>query len=218
MATEILCMKTIRQKPIEKVWCDFQSELGLSDEQVEQFKTYADLLMMRNQEINLTAIQDLSGIVRQHFMDSIVLREAVDLTKIQSICDVGTGAGFPGLPLKILFPHLRLILIEVTKKKQQFLEEIVRILGLEDVEICDLDWRTFLRTTQYKVDLFISRAALDEVELSRAFRSSCFFRNITVVYWVTDQWEADPKVAKHCKRLFTYKLGRKTRKLAFLNA
>ncbi|MFA6527545.1 MAG: 16S rRNA (guanine(527)-N(7))-methyltransferase RsmG [Candidatus Babeliales bacterium] len=211
-------MKPVRQKPAEKVWADLQTDLGLSDLHIGQFQKYAELLMARNQEINLTAIEDLSGIVRQHFIDSVALRDAIDLTTITSICDVGTGAGFPGLPLKILFPHLKVTLIEVTKKKQQFLTEVIQMLGLENVEICDVDWRTFLRTTQHEIDLFVTRAALDEVELTRAFRASCPYRNATIVYWVTDVWEPNPKVAGYVKQLVTYKLAKKIRKLAFLKA
>ena len=211
-------MKTLRQKPAEKVWADFQAELGLSDQQCEQFQKYAELLMARNQEINLTAIDDLSGIVRQHFIDSLALRNAIDLRTITSLCDVGSGAGFPGLPLKIMFPHLKVTLIEVTKKKQLFLTEVIQALCLENVEVCDLDWRTFLRTTEYAIDLFVSRAALDEVELARAFRASCHYRNATVVYWVTDLWEVSLKIASYVKQLVVYKLGKKMRKLAFLKA
>lgn len=209
-------MKTIRQKPAERVWADLQESLGLSDQTLGQFQQYAELLMQRNQEINLTAIEDLSGIVRQHFLDSVALRDAVDMTKVTTICDVGTGAGFPALPLKILFPHLKVILIEVTKKKQQFLADVIKALGLDDVQLCDMDWRTFLRTTQHDIDLFVTRAALDEVELCRAFRASCPYRNATVVYWVTDLWEPDQKVTPYLSQLVPYKLGKKLRKLAFL--
>jgi len=206
----------LRQKPEEKIWIDFQKESGLTDEQIEKFQAYASLLLQRNEEFNLTAIRDLSGVVRQHFQDSLAVRDFVDLKTISTIADVGSGPGFPGLPLKIVFPHLKVILLEVTKKKQQFLTEVIDLLGLENVEICDLDWRTFLRTTSDGVDLFVTRAALDEVELSRAFRTSCPYNTSTIVYWVAEGWEPSPKVADLVQKIETYKLGKKTRRLAFL--
>lgn len=211
-------MKTLRQKPADKVWTDLQTDLDLTDQQIVAFQTYAEMLMERNKEINLTAINDLSGIVRQHFTDSLALRNAVDMTAVKSICDVGTGAGFPSLPLKILFPHLKVTLIEVTKKKQLFLAEVIAALGLEDVQICDNDWRTFLRTTQHDIEIFVTRAALDEMELSRAFRASCHYRNATIVYWVTDEWQPNPKIVPNITKYVSYKLGKKIRKLAFLKA
>jgi len=208
----------VRQKPEEKIWADFKQESGVTDEQLEKIQSYAMLLLQRNEEFNLTAIRELSGVVRQHFQDSIALRDFVDLTKITTICDIGTGPGFPGLPLKILFPHLKVILLEVTKKKQQFLSEVISLLGLEDVEICDLDWRTFVRTTSYDIDLFVTRAALNETELSRAFRATCPYNKAPIVYWVSEEWEVIPKFADLVTKIETYKLGKKTRRLAFFQA
>jgi 16S rRNA (guanine(527)-N(7))-methyltransferase RsmG len=207
----------IKQKPVDKVWADFQEELTLTDEQIHQFQAYASILLQRNEEFNLTAIRDLSGVLRQHFQDSLALREFVDLKSISTICDVGAGAGFPALPLKILFPHLKVILIEVTKKKQKFLSEVIAILGIENVEICDLDWRTFLRTTAFDVDLFVTRAALDDLELSRAFRASCPYNKKSIVYWISEEWESHPKVVDLVKNIYHYKLGKKNRRLAVLS-
>ena len=146
------------------------------------------------------------------------MQNFIDLKTVTTICDIGSGPGFPGLPLKILFPHLKVILLEVTKKKQQFLSEVVALLGLENVEICDLDWRTFVRTTSFDIDLFVTRAALNETELTRAFRATCPYNKSTIVYWVSEEWEVIPKFADLVTKIETYKLGKKTRRLAFLEA
>jgi len=207
----------VRQKPEEKIWADFKRETGVTDEQVEKIQAYATVLLQRNEEFNLTAIRDLSGVLRQHFQDSIALQNFIDLKKIHTICDIGSGPGFPGLPLKILYPHLNVILLEVTKKKQQFLSEVIELLGLENVEICDLDWRTFVRTTNYDIDLFVTRAALNETELSRAFRATCPYNKSTIVYWVSEEWEVMPKFADLVTKIETYKLGKKVRRLAFFS-
>ena len=205
----------VRLKPEEKVWADFQEHEKLSDQQVELFKMYERYLSKCNEEFNLTAIKDLSGIVRQHFQDSLSLAKFTDLNSIKSICDIGTGAGFPAIPLKIMYPHLKVYLIEVTKKKIQFLTDLISMLELTDIEICDLDWRTFLRNTEFDIDLFVTRAAIDELELVRAFKPSCFYNKSTVVYWAAELWKCHPKAEGFVNKIEEYKLGQKNRKLVF---
>lgn len=206
----------IREKPADKVWASFQEEAKLTDDQLQQFQKYADYLRECNELFNLTAITDLSGIVRQHFLDSLALAEFVDMKTVNVMADIGTGAGFPAIPLKIMYPHLKLILIEVTKKKQEFLSDIIRLLNLDNVMICDLDWRTFVRTTKYEIDFFVTRAALDDLELCRALKPACHYKDKTIIYWVTKLWEPNPKTAHLVSKLEQYKLGNKDRQLAFL--
>ncbi len=208
-------MKKIREKAPEKVWVDFARDQKISNVQLEKFQAYEKLLSEWNQNINLTAIKDLSGIVRQHFVDSIVLRDFVDLNKTKLIVDIGSGAGFPGIPLKILYPNLQVILIEVSKKKQNFLEAVIDELELENIEVCGMDWRTFLRTTNAEVDFFITRAAIDEAELCRMFKPGCTYKNAGLIYWVTDEWQPNPKFEGLIKEYKAYKLGKKRRRLAF---
>lgn len=205
----------LRVKPEEKVWGDFQDQEKLTDEQISKFKEFERLLSQRNQEFNLTAIKDLSGIVRQHFQDSLSLRHFADLSSVKSICDIGTGAGFPAIPLKIVYPHLNVVLIEVTNKKVQYLTELINLLELKNVEICDLDWRTFLRKTDHQVDYFVTRAAIDEVELIRMFKPACFYKNATLAYWASDEWNSHAKAVPFIKSIESYKLGNKKRKLVF---
>ncbi|MFH1644036.1 MAG: 16S rRNA (guanine(527)-N(7))-methyltransferase RsmG [bacterium] len=208
-------MKKIRQKDPEKVWAEFKEEQNLTDDQINQFKKYYEILDEWNQKINLTAIKDLSGVVRQHFIDSMALTKFKDLKKIKSIADIGAGAGFPAIPLKILYPHLAVLLIETNHKKQEFLHFLLEELDLKDVEICEIDWRTFLRTTKGDIDLFVSRAAMDEVELCRMFKANSDYKNAELVYWVTEMWEPEKKVEKYLQDLKEYALGKKIRKLSF---
>jgi 16S rRNA (guanine527-N7)-methyltransferase len=110
--------------------------MPLSPAQLAQFAAYAAELRRWNERINLTAIADEEGIVTRHFLDS--LRCALSWgASPASLVDVGAGAGFPGLPLKILRPTLRLTLVESIAKKAAFLEHMVDLLGLADVEIVD---------------------------------------------------------------------------------
>ncbi|KKQ33240.1 MAG: Ribosomal RNA small subunit methyltransferase G [candidate division TM6 bacterium GW2011_GWF2_37_49] len=205
----------LRVKPEEKVWCDFQEMEKLSDEQLAKFKDFERFLSQSNEEFNLTAIKDLSGIVRNHFQDSLAVSKFIDLSSVKSICDIGTGGGFPGIPLKILYPHLKLVLIEVTKKKIQYLTDLINLLELKDVEICDLDWRTFIRKTSYQLDFFVTRAAIDEIELIRALKPACSFKNTQIIYWAVQDWQSHTKAQLFVKKIETYKLGNKNRKLIF---
>lgn len=117
------------------------SKLGieLNARQIEQFELYYHELIAWNKKINLTAITDYSSVQVKHFLDSLTITLAVpekELAKPEfTIIDVGTGAGFPGLPLKILVPQPRLVLIEPTAKKTVFLHHIIQKLELENVEV-----------------------------------------------------------------------------------
>lgn len=211
-------MTKIKERPSAVIWAEFSQEHGLTERQEEQFQRYAQFLTEKNKLMNLTAITDLAGIVRNHFADSLAVRKFYDFSKSDlTVCDIGTGAGFPLIPLKILYPHLTLILIEVTRKKQEYLEELCTILDFDDkISVYPLDWRTFLRTTEYKVDLFVTRAALHEDELVRAFKPACVYRQVPMIYWVSEQWQPDAKSAVFVKQLVEYRLASKRRKLAFL--
>jgi len=107
--------------------------------QVKQFELYYQELVEWNKKINLTAITDYSAVQVKHFLDSLTITLALPKEKVErpdfNIMDIGTGAGFPGVPLKILFPQPRLVLIEPTTKKTAFLHHIIRKLEMENVEV-----------------------------------------------------------------------------------
>src|SRR5689334_12482929 len=106
----------------------------LSPAQLDQFDIYTAELRRWNEQVNLTAIDDQAGIVTRHFLDSLRCAQSWGSAP-QSLVDIGAGAGFPGLPLKILRPELQLTLVESIAKKAAFLRHIVGTLGLTDVEI-----------------------------------------------------------------------------------
>jgi len=109
--------------------------LTLSPDQVDQFSRYAAELIDWNRRVNLTAISDPLEIVHKHFLDSLSVITACDLHAADRIIDVGSGAGFPGLPIRIARPDVRLALLEAARKKCDFLRHIVAALGLSDVAI-----------------------------------------------------------------------------------
>ena len=91
--------------------------IEINENQQKQLKTYADFLTEYNQHTNLTRIVDISQIYLKHFYDSLTLVKEIDFNKINSILDIGTGAGFPGMVLKVLFPHLKVTLLDSNQKK-----------------------------------------------------------------------------------------------------
>ena len=134
--------------------------LQLDPRQVEQFARYQELLRAWNQKMNLTAIDDPAGIQIRHFLDSLSCATVIGDLSGRRIVDVGTGAGFPGLPLKILYPDLRLTLVESVTKKTRFLEAVVQALDLEDVQILDRRAETLGRQPEHRAqyDWAVGRA------------------------------------------------------------
>lgn len=196
-------------------WQILKREASLSDQQLSQFQKYYALLIEWNRVHNLTAITELNDVIQYHFLDSLLLGKYVDFSVISTIADVGTGAGFPGIPLKIKYPHVSVVLIEVIEKKRQFLHTVVEVLGLENVEIVSFDWRTFLRKTSYKIDLFCARASLQPEELVYMFKPSSPYRDAMLVYWAANEWQPLPKEASFILKEELYKIGARWRKYVF---
>lgn len=107
----------------------------LSSSQIGQFEAYLDLLLRWNAKISLTAVRDREDIVRRHFGESLFAGEQLHLEDASSLIDFGSGAGFPGLPIKILCPHLEVTLIESQHKKATFIGEVIRTLKLEQSSV-----------------------------------------------------------------------------------
>jgi 16S rRNA (guanine527-N7)-methyltransferase len=134
--------------------------MELSDKQIAQFNLYYELLTAKNKVMNLTAITEYNDVVKKHFIDSMMISRVLDMKKINSLCDVGTGAGFPGIPLKIVYPHLHLTLVDSVGKRVNFLSEVVEKLDLEDVEAIHSRTEDLAHNSKYreKYDLVTARA------------------------------------------------------------
>lgn len=111
------------------------SQIELTDEQIEKLTRYYELLIEWNGKMNLTALTEPSDVALKHFCDSILLLKYAEIPENSSLIDVGTGAGFPSLPIKIVRPDIKLCLLDSLNKRLVFLSEVVKELGLNDVKI-----------------------------------------------------------------------------------
>ena len=120
----------------EQEFIDSIKELGIepTDKQLYQLSKFYELLIEWNQKINLTRITDKKEVYLKHFYDSLTISKELDLNKINTLCDVGTGAGFPGIVLKIFYPNLKITLIDSLLKRVKYLNEIIKELNLKEIK------------------------------------------------------------------------------------
>lgn len=140
----------------------------LNDKQVEQFIKYHEILVEWNSFMNLTGITEYEEVVQKHFVDSLALCKAINVNDVSNLIDIGTGAGFPGIPLKIAYPHLKVTLLDSLQKRIKFLDEVVNQLGLEEVETIHGRAEDFAKPSMKResYDVVVSRAVANLASLS----------------------------------------------------
>lgn len=140
----------------------------LNDKQITQFIRYYEILVEWNSFMNLTGITEYEEVVQKHFVDSLALCKAVDVNEAETLIDIGTGAGFPGIPLKIAYPHLKVTLLDSLQKRIKFLNEVVMQLELQDVETIHGRAEDFAKPSMKResYDLCVSRAVANLASLS----------------------------------------------------
>ncbi|MDY4996607.1 MAG: 16S rRNA (guanine(527)-N(7))-methyltransferase RsmG [Bacilli bacterium] len=129
----------------------------LTNDKLDKLQKYYEILITENQKYNLTAIIKQEDVYLKHFYDSLTLTKIVDLNT-QSLCDIGTGAGFPGIVLKIVYPTLKVTLLDSTEKKCKFLQKVIDSLELKDIEVINERAEIFSKENREKYDIVTSRA------------------------------------------------------------
>lgn len=152
---------------------DFKQKLGqfnisITASMEEQFSDFYDLLIEWNQVMNLTAITEFHEVVEKHFLDSVSLAHFVQWKEGDSLIDIGTGAGFPGIPIKILFPELRIVLADSLTKRVRFLEEVISKLNLSGISAIHARAEDLARKKEHRAqyDISVSRAVANLSSLS----------------------------------------------------
>lgn len=145
-----------------------EAGLVLTEKQAEQFYTYYEMLIQKNEVMNLTAITEFEEVITKHFIDSLAIGKIREMEKEARLIDVGTGAGFPGIPLKIFYPQMKVVLLDSLNKRVQFLNEVIGKLELEEIEAIHGRAEDAAKKAEYReqFDLCVSRAVANLASLS----------------------------------------------------
>ena len=142
--------------------------LEFTEKKYEQFMQYKDLIKEWNEKVNLTAIKEDEEIVKKHFIDSMKVFKFNELKNAKDVIDIGTGGGFPGIPMKIIKPEINIVLLDSLNKRINFLNEVIRELGLENIKAIHGRAEDYAQEVQYreKFDVAVSRAVANLTVLS----------------------------------------------------
>ena len=145
---------------IENEFIKYIEELGVicDDDKLNKLKKYYEMLVEYNKVMNLTGITEKKQVYLKHFYDSMTIVRAINLNNYNTLCDIGTGAGFPGLVIKIFYPHLKVVLVDSLNKRINFLSDVIKELGLTDIETVHARIEDYAHNNKDKFDIVTARA------------------------------------------------------------
>ena len=142
--------------------------IALNELQLQQFQDFYELLIEKNKVMNLTSITEEDEVIDKHFIDSLTCNRVIDMNQVKSVIDIGTGAGFPGIPLKIVYPDIDFVLLDSLNKRVRFLNEAIELLHLKKIQAVHGRAEDLARKPEFrgKFDLCVSRAVANLNTLS----------------------------------------------------
>ncbi len=132
--------------------------INITDEKLNKLEKYYELLIEYNKVMNLTGITEKESVYLKHFYDSLTISKIIDLTKQETLCDLGSGAGFPGIVLKIFYPNLKITLIDSLNKRINFLNKVIEELDLKNIEAVHTRIEDYSMGNKEKYDIVTARA------------------------------------------------------------
>lgn len=195
--------------------------IELNEIQADQFNKYYELLIDWNSRMNLTAITEYEDVITKHFIDSASIVKVCDITN-QSIIDIGTGAGFPGIPIKILFPDTTVTLLDSLQKRVGFLNEVIKELGLTNIKAVHGRAEDFGRNREYReqYDVCVSRAVANLSTLSEFcipfVKVGGFFisyKSEKAADEINESGDAIPKLGGSISNILRFEMGENSRTL-----
>ena len=143
--------------------------IALNELQLQQFQDFYELLIEKNKVMNLTSITEEDEVIDKHFIDSLTCNRVIDMNQVKSVIDIGTGAGFPGIPLKIVYPDIDFVLLDSLNKRVRFLNEAIELLHLKKIQAVHGRAEDLARKPEFrgKFDLCVSRAVANLNTLSK---------------------------------------------------
>lgn len=197
----------------------FAQKHGLDQSFTSKIMSYGELLHDWNiKKTNLTAKRNVNEILQDLCQESLKIFDFVNIASLKGIADIGSGSGILGIVLKIASPETPVFLVEVNLKKKAFLEHAIKELELQNIEVVDIDWRTFTKKTDLEIDCFVTRATFDDKEICRMFRSTSFYKDKMLFYWASSLWRPCKETEMFVQKCFEYTCGSKKRQLVLFTA
>lgn len=211
---------------MKNLFFSIQKQYNLSENQIEQYRSYISFLQEENKKYDLTNIDTLEGILTLHLSDTLEITKTSLIKNQKYFVDIGSGCGVPGIVLAIFYPEKNFILIEVKNKKINFLNEVIKKLNLKNSLVYEQDFRTFVNQAPYYVDVFLTRASLSVNEITNyLFQKKSHYKKTEFFYWASSTWKEKKQhtaILKDKKTIITevpYSIGYKeeTRNLFYVS-